>query len=95
MIAMAVALCGTFAFAGEKSAPQAPASAPAPAAKPAVKKAAACDCNGTCAVKTVTVERELTRREKRHLHLTTTETVQVVEAPVVVVRRVLRGGLCR
>lgn len=91
MIAMAVALCGTFAFAGEKSAPQ----APAPAAKPAVKKAAACDCNGTCAVKTVTVERELTRREKRHLHLTTTETVQVVEAPVVVVRRVLRGGLCR
>ena len=84
MIAMAVALCGTFAFAGEKSASQAPASA----AKPAVKKAAACDCNGTCAVKTVTVERELTRREKRHLPLTTTETVQVV-------RRVLRGGLCR
>jgi hypothetical protein len=85
--AVAVVVSGTFAFAGEKPVAQ----APAPVAK--AVKGQDCCCTGTCEVKTVTVQRELTRREKRHLHLFTNETVQVVETPVVL-RRV-RGVVCR
>ncbi len=90
--AVAIVVSGTFVFAGEKPVTQAPA-APAPAAKATVK-GQDCGCTGTCAAQTVTLQRELNRREKRRMHVVVNETVQIVQAPLFVVRP-LRGVVCR